>query len=83
MKGKDSEDPRDTFVARYAKRVPAKADAQVVDDLKHFAKRAGEGSEISISGMIEFFREQRGIEVRRHRLSTIARENGIAPWWSV
>ncbi|HET8883016.1 MAG TPA: hypothetical protein VFM56_12645 [Solimonas sp.] len=76
-------DPRDTFVDRFAKRTPAKVDAQVVDDLRYFAKRAAEDKEISITGLLQFFAEQRGVVLKRYRLATIARENGIEPWWSV
>lgn len=83
MKPKASTDPRDAFVTEYAKRVPAKVDRQVIEDIRYFAARAAEGKEISITGMLTFFREQRGVELRRYRLATIAKEQGIEPWWSV
>jgi hypothetical protein len=75
-------DPRDAFIdqnlSKHGKTVPE----GVIDDLRHFAKRAAEGRTISLVALTKYMKEKRGFTAGHRRLHTIALKNGIEPWWA-
>ena len=78
-----STDPRDAAIESSLKRTRATVPDKVVEDLKYFAEKAKAGRAISIAALLQYMEDHNQFKVARYRLHTIAKANGITPWWSV
>lgn len=75
-------DPRESYLAANPRRGSATLPKAAVDDLKFFAKRAEEGRVMAFTALTKWMLEKHGIAVGRIRLHTLAKAEGITPWWS-
>lgn len=53
-----------------------------LDDMLYFAKRAKEGSVVSVSGLSQWMEEKHGVKVGRSKLFNAMVKIGEKPWWS-
>lgn len=53
-----------------------------LDDMRYFAKRAKEGSVISIAGLAQWLQEKHGVRAGRTKLFNTMMKLGEKPWWS-
>lgn len=78
---KPADDPRERYIDRHMSAWAIKLSPKAIDDLKYFAKRAAEGRPITIAALQKWMLDNHKQKIGVHKLSSIAREHGIEPWW--
>lgn len=53
-----------------------------LDDMRYFAKRAKEGTVISLAGIVQWMEEKHGVKAGRSKLYNAMVQIGEKPWWT-
>ena len=77
----EAKDPREAFVDANSRRTATAVSDDFIGDLKFFEQLAKQGKPVTFKGLREWMLEHHAEDCGRMRMISIAKANGVEPWW--